>query len=319
MNSPIISIIVPVYQAEKYLCRCIDSILAQTFTDWECILVDDGSTDKSGRICDEYATRDSRFRVFHKPNGGVSSARNLALDNARGEWVTFIDADDFISNNYFNAIEKSSVDIVFTESKKFFPITNEHTIIFSMPLCTIMDTCKYKNVLSEYIPNLAFRTPWGKFIKRSLIGDVRFELGQKLGEDTIFAYKIYKDAASIQFCDHSTYYWRAADSPHSVKYKLDVATGMLYLSRIYEAYQKLEILNPQTECFFLSYFFALLDREDLSKNSQKWYSSLIIKEMEHYALPRWSTRKKFEYLLWRVPRIAKMYHFSLGVLKKIIK
>lgn len=91
-----ISVIVPVYNAEKYLRRCVDSILAQTFTDFELLLVDDGSTDASGAICDEYASADARVRVFHKPNGGVSSARNLGLDNARGEWIAFADADDYL-------------------------------------------------------------------------------------------------------------------------------------------------------------------------------------------------------------------------------
>lgn len=91
---PKVSIIVPVYKAEKYLQQCIDSILAQTFTDWECILVDDGSPDISGAICDEYAQKETRIKVFHKENGGVSSARNLALDEAKGEWIYFCDADD---------------------------------------------------------------------------------------------------------------------------------------------------------------------------------------------------------------------------------
>ena len=93
--TPKISVIVPVYNVEKYLPRCIDSILSQTFTDFELLLIDDGSPDNCGKICDEYAAKDSRVRVFHKPNGGVSSARNLGLDNARGEWIAFIDSDDF--------------------------------------------------------------------------------------------------------------------------------------------------------------------------------------------------------------------------------
>lgn len=91
-----ISVIVPVYNTEKYLQRCVDSILAQTFTDFELLLVNDGSTDGSGAICDEYAQKDSRVRVFHKENGGASSARNLGLDNAKGEWITFCDSDDYV-------------------------------------------------------------------------------------------------------------------------------------------------------------------------------------------------------------------------------
>ena len=89
-----ISIIVPVYNTEKYLDQCIQSILAQTYNDFELLLIDDGSTDSSGAICDKYAEQDSRVRVFHKDNGGVSSARNMGLDNAKGEWITFVDADD---------------------------------------------------------------------------------------------------------------------------------------------------------------------------------------------------------------------------------
>ena len=90
-----ISIIVPVYNVEKYLQRCIESILTQTETDFELLLIDDGSKDKSGLICDEYAQKDKRVNVIHKENGGVSSARNLGIEKANGEWMCFIDADDF--------------------------------------------------------------------------------------------------------------------------------------------------------------------------------------------------------------------------------
>ena len=99
-KTPKVSVIVPVYKVEKYLPECIDSILAQTFTDFELILVDDGSPDNSGKICDDYAARDSRIRVFHKENGGVSSARNLGLDNVRGAWIAFVDSDDTVGEKY---------------------------------------------------------------------------------------------------------------------------------------------------------------------------------------------------------------------------
>jgi len=95
-GTPKISVVVPVYNVEKYLRECVDSVLEQTFSDFELILVDDGSPDNSGKICDEYAKKDSRVRVFHKTNGGVSSARNLGLENARAEWIMFVDSDDMI-------------------------------------------------------------------------------------------------------------------------------------------------------------------------------------------------------------------------------
>lgn len=99
--SPVLSVIVPVYNVEEYLSRCIDSILSQTFTDFELILVDDGSQDRSGEICDEYAQKDSRVKVVHKTNGGQSSARNRGLDLAQGTYIAFVDSDDYISRNCY--------------------------------------------------------------------------------------------------------------------------------------------------------------------------------------------------------------------------
>lgn len=106
MNAnPKISVIVPVYNTEKYLKRCIDSILEQSYSDFELLLIDDGSKDGSGAICNEYAAKDSRVHVFHKPNGGASSARNVGLDNAKGEWIAFADADDILSPRWLQAFE----------------------------------------------------------------------------------------------------------------------------------------------------------------------------------------------------------------------
>lgn len=94
--NPLISVIVPVFNAQNTLNRCVNSILNQTFRNWELLLIDDGSTDKSCEICNQYAAIDKRIKVFHKENGGVSSARNIGLDNANGDWITFVDSDDFI-------------------------------------------------------------------------------------------------------------------------------------------------------------------------------------------------------------------------------
>lgn len=108
---PEISVIVPVYKAEAYINRCVDSILSQTFTDFELILVDDGSPDRSGAICDEYAQRDSRVRVIHKQNGGVSSARNAGLHVAEGSWVTFVDSDDYVTCTYLEDLYEPDYDL----------------------------------------------------------------------------------------------------------------------------------------------------------------------------------------------------------------
>ncbi|MBO5676389.1 MAG: glycosyltransferase family 2 protein [Bacteroidaceae bacterium] len=188
MNSPKISVILPVYNTEKYLHHCIDSILAQTFTDFELLLIDDGSKDGSGKICDEYSAKDSRIRVFHKENGGVSSARNLGLRNAQGEWIIFIDSDDWISGSmlldmYEKAISEKS-DIVYCDLKTVF---NGHT--------ETLHIAKYDsekvNMLNNFIKS-TFGTVVGMLAKRRLYesNQVRFPIGVKFCEDFYVAVRL---------------------------------------------------------------------------------------------------------------------------------
>ena len=116
-KNPLISVIIPVYNVEQYLSHCIDSILSQTFTNFEILLIDDGSTDNSGIICDNYKNNDYRIKVFHKKHNGVSSARNMGLDKAVGEWITFVDADDWIDKNMYYL--KSATIIQYTIKGRF--------------------------------------------------------------------------------------------------------------------------------------------------------------------------------------------------------
>ena len=119
MDRDLFSVIVPVYNSELYINECIKSIIDSNYQNWELLLIDDGSTDKSGTICDQWSQRDSRIKVFHKVNGGVSSARNLGIEKAKGYWLTFVDSDDFISPDFMSRIqEKAScenADLVFND------------------------------------------------------------------------------------------------------------------------------------------------------------------------------------------------------------
>ena len=141
---PKLSVIVPVYNTEKYLRECIDSILAQTFTDFELILVDDGSTDSSGAICDEYAGKDPRIQVIHQENGGVTRARKAAMRVAKGSWVSFIDSDDWIDSAMFDTmLEKSSTSeaqIVICDAVLRF--LNKSQIAASLPDAGFYDKTK---------------------------------------------------------------------------------------------------------------------------------------------------------------------------------
>ena len=122
-NDVAVSVVIPVYNVEKYLKECVDSVLKQTYFSYEIILVDDGSTDASAKICDEYAAKDSRISVIHKPNGGLSSARNTGLQKARGAYVYFLDSDDYIVEyaleKLVEAAERDNADIVFFDAVSF--------------------------------------------------------------------------------------------------------------------------------------------------------------------------------------------------------
>lgn len=186
-----ISIIVPVYKAEKYIGQCIKSILSQTYTDWELLLIDDGSTDHSGAICDEYALKDKRITVYHKENGGVSSARNYGLDKANGDWITFIDADDTVSASYltdFNVTEsQKEADCLVSQSiTQFYPRKNKSIDLFRNQDATLyfdtnLDDINRKGVFLN-------GCPVAKLFNKKVIDDnnLRFDTDISLNEDHLF-------------------------------------------------------------------------------------------------------------------------------------
>ena len=132
MNMPQISIIVPVYNTEKYINKCIDSIIGQTYKDWELILVDDGSPDHAGDICDEYALKDSRIRVIHKKNGGVSSARNAGLEAACGRWIYFCDSDDYLFDRSLQILASGLSDDVEMSLAGYTEVSPEGEVLYSV-------------------------------------------------------------------------------------------------------------------------------------------------------------------------------------------
>lgn len=205
--NPKISVIVPVYNVEKYLRRCIDSILSQTFSDFELLLIDDGSKDKSGEICDEYAAKDARVRVFYKENGGVSSARNLGLDNAKGDWITFSDSDDELLPDAFEAVcgyMHEGIDMI----KTGYQILNEHNQIMETHLCdkTMVIDCKEKMFeLCEKFQYFGFL--WDTFIKRTIVGNVRFESSISWCEDHIFIYTLMNKVKNLALLSVYTYHY----------------------------------------------------------------------------------------------------------------
>lgn len=200
----LLSVIVPVYNAEKYLKRCLDSILAQKYTDFELLLIDDGSTDESGRICDEYAEKDSRIRVFHKVNGGVSSARNRGLDNARGEWISFVDSDDSVSELYlYNLLSHcANVDLVISYAEFVYSdSTRRRESYSSRMISNNFDDLFVENDLSWHT------SPWSKLFKKKLCDDLRFVEGMHIGEDLVFLYSYMLRCGKIYVSNDTDYFY----------------------------------------------------------------------------------------------------------------
>ena len=205
--NPLISIIIPVYNVEKYIEKCVDSLTAQTYKNIEIILIDDGSTDSSGAICDKYAAEDSRVKVFHKENGGVSSARNLGLDNARGEWVTFVDSDDWVNDSYIQNLYSSVCDEVDLVVSSAILVNHSSPYKYSYRKTKISQN-NFEELFNSF--DLDKRTsPWGKLYATQVIKDnnLRFIQGMHIGEDAQFLYRYLVSCRDVIISNHMDYFY----------------------------------------------------------------------------------------------------------------
>ena len=214
-----ISVIVPVYNAEKYLSRCIDSILAQSYKDFELLLIDDGSKDGSATICDNYAIKDSRVRVFHKANGGVSSARNLGLDNATGEWITFIDSDDYVESEYLKNFTQDSDLSLQGYYNGDNMVRYEEAFVYSEPG-------------AEYLNKNYVYGPYCKLFRSKIIklNNIRFDEDLSFGEDILFCLKYMLHAYDMHVSTYVGY--------HYVIYDNSLSTAKKSYKDIYDMYCK---------------------------------------------------------------------------------
>lgn len=217
MNTPLISVIVCIYNVEKYLRKCIDSIQKQSYTNLEIILVDDGSEDLCPLICDEFAKADSRIRVIHKKNGGLSEARNVGLDIARGDYIGFVDGDDYIKSDMyehlFREIVKADADMAVCN---FTYVDDRYNYIenrnFLMPvLDEILDS-------EEYIKRLTaqcgwyFVTVWNKLYKKRLFDDLRFPVGKQHEDEFLIHHLVFRCERIVCVKLSLYYYVQRADS-----------------------------------------------------------------------------------------------------------
>lgn len=209
--SPVVSIIVPVYNAEKTLRRCVDSILKQSYRNWELLLIDDGSIDASALICDNYTLSDKRIKVFHKINAGVSSARNIGLENARGEWITFVDSDDCVKDVYLENLlghVKETIDLVISfaeiHGKEFIRKENYPSRLITQDNFDILFTES----------DMYWHTsPWSKLYRRKIIqnNNLSFCVGMHIGEDAVFLYSYMLYSREIYVSSDTDYCYYACN------------------------------------------------------------------------------------------------------------
>lgn len=200
-----VSIVVPVYNVENYIEKCVSSIMAQSYKDIEIILVDDGSTDRSSEICEKLKRKDSRIVVLHKKNGGLSDARNLGIEYSKGEWITFIDADDYVANNYVEYLmwlnKKNGTDISIAS---FTYISNNKKIDHSNGEEIKMGP---QEAIKRMLLNDGFDMgAWAKMYRTEFFKKIHFPVG-KLFEDSFTTYQIFAESNSISFGSKSIYYY----------------------------------------------------------------------------------------------------------------
>ena len=287
-----ISIIIPVYNVEKYLPQCIDSVLAQSYRNFELILVDDGSPDGSPSICDRYACKDNRVKVIHQQNSGVSTARNNGIDNAKGEWITFIDSDDFVESDYLERFQagKDDADLIVqgleyydNRNGSFFKQVKVETIT--------LEQDNFKHII-ERNDLLRLGYPVAKTYRRSLLSDkIRFNTSISFHEDHIFVFEAMMASKSIRLVDTMAYKYRYFHSVNSLSRKRhpwnqlnDASNGMLTSLDI----MKNRFLNLESDycrsIFTFAYEPKLTAISELFRSSddyniiKKYYYSIINKE-----------------------------------------
>lgn len=208
MTNPLISIIVPCYKVEQYLSKCADSIVNQTYKNLEIFLVDDGSPDNTGRICDKYAAKDKRIKVIHKENGGLSSARNVAIDIATGEYIVFVDSDDYVAPDYVETLYslvkdgKAQIGVTWHRCFKEGTIPDPDTHEGKMVMVKGRDDALAGMFYQKYFDNAA----WAKIYKRSLFEGIRYPKGW-LFEDLPTTYRLIMKADRVAFTKYMSYYY----------------------------------------------------------------------------------------------------------------
>ncbi|ETI67550.1 glycosyltransferase family 2 protein [Neobacillus vireti] len=322
-----ISIIVPIYKVEKYLAICTDSILNQTFKDFELILVNDGSPDKCGEICDDYTKKDNRVKVIHKSNGGLSSARNAGINVAQGKYIAFVDSDDYIHPKMFEilfeAAEKYSSDITMCNFLPVYEHVPNHEVLRNFQI----DVKHYTNLqaLKQIYTNkgIYFTLATNKLYKRQLFHDLRFEEG-RIHEDEFLAHRILYKSKVITYLPIDLYfYFQRSDSIMGEPFNLNMLDEVYaFKDRIkFFKDKKLHSLRHQAEFKYVVKFFSfyLKAKKECqnSKGELKIYKKNTFQN-DIYSLllnPLFNIKEKTLWILFMIH--PSLYEWYISIISKI--
>lgn len=312
MNLPLISVIIPIYNVEKYLPRCIESVISQSYKNLEIILVNDGSTDNCSKICDNYLLKDSRISVIHKKNGGASSARNEGLEKVRGEYITFVDSDDYIHplfvEKLFRLCEDHRCKLAQCDfeqgTEDEFNERPQKAITKIMSKENLFDTREFKII------------PCGKLYHKSLFLDVRFPEG-KIHEDEFVTYKLGYYANQVVLTNEKMYYY--FQSPNSVMrnnskfIKLDFIEAYTERIEFFDTKDEVKLKNISIKeyCIRLMLYFIKLKNSQNNIKQSKFVFDLF---KENYNLIR---KEKFICIKEKI--ILMTFLYFPNVFSKIIK
>ena len=310
-NQPAVSVIVPVYNAELYMYRCVDSILTQTFTDFELLLIDDGSPDQSGAICDEYAIKDSRIRVFHKENGGVSSARQLGMDKALGEYVIHADPDDWAEpimlEELYKKAKEENADMVICD---YFNEYRDGKQYYVRQLLPSLDS---QTVLQQLLSMKLHGSCWNKLVRRACYSmwNIRFPESIHIWEDLWINCLLCAHDIHIAYLNKALYHYDRVINSNSIVRKIkkcyvedqirfcdffsqylkgdvDLSYGkvsvkqLMFRSQFYGA-EEIQYAFPEVNKLILKKFGAQFD----IRNIVPFCVSLIVRSKHFYLPARW--------------------------------
>lgn len=323
---PLLSVIIPIYNVEKYLRRCIDSVIKQTYNNLEIILVDDGSPDNSGSICDEYARKDQRIKVIHQENAGLSGARNSGISVANGDFITFVDSDDWIDKDMYSQMlqyqRNNDLDIICADTYLVKFSKTEFRPLFESDL-----VFKGRDALNLILIGKIDNAAWNKIYRTSIFGDIRYP-SRRIYEDVATTYKVFAKASKIGYLKKPFYYY-FLKNPNSL-----IATSFNVKSR-YDAFvgykERYEYAKANCEQNVVGVCYRFMIKHALSTLTAMYGSGskfeafkyqnieFVIIESQKSAYS-YELGLKYRILLWsflHCKSIHKIYAYLSGFTKKI--